>query len=414
MNSDDRFHISRGRVLRAAAAGAVSASGLGALAACMRGSGGSALLPSPVNETRRGHSVSPALGDPWDKEKVTLRIVNKTQKYANDQIYWISTAKNFDGKFVHFTNEGKWELCRSSDLERNGPLRGYADYNMRLSESGTELTLPWANSGTVFFCMGEKLKLGLNGSGEAVSLVEPAAQTPDDPNFKYLWDKVEYSFNPPGVPHCNFYANTTLITKFALPITVRLEKSTGEKDEGGLVKPGGQAAMYSAFQADPVFKDLVVVQDGHPIRVIGPSVGVNAPPTDIHAYKLRETFNDYIAACIKRYSSKTRAFTVSYDNTNYSCYFDASGRVNVEAPRGKTPSFTFGPIDSTSIWLCADHNKEKFPMSGRRAILRTSFSRRSTAVSCSGRRNSRFAITRSSIRTRPALTFGARRFTITS
>jgi len=215
--------------LRAAAAGAVGASGLGALAACMRG-GGSALLPSPANETLR-HGVAPALGSPWDQEKVTLRIVNKTQKYANDQIFWISTAKNFNGKYVRLTSAGRWELCKASDLIRNGPLKGYADYNIKLAESGSELTLPWANSGTIFFCMGEKLKIGLNGSGDAVSLVEPAAQTPTDPNFKYLWDKVEYSFNPPAVKDCNFTANTTLITKLALPITVGLETSTGKSSK---------------------------------------------------------------------------------------------------------------------------------------------------------------------------------------
>jgi hypothetical protein len=81
------------------------------------------------------------LGFPWDQEKVTLRIVNKTAKYANDQIFWISTAKNFNGKYVHLTKTGKWELCKSSDFERNGPLKGYADYNISLAESGAELTL---------------------------------------------------------------------------------------------------------------------------------------------------------------------------------------------------------------------------------------------------------------------------------
>jgi hypothetical protein len=119
--------------------------------------------------------------------------------------------------------------------------------------------------------------------------------------------------------------------------------------------------MYTAFQKDPVFKDLIVAPDGHPIRVIGPSVGVDAPPTDIHAYKLKETFNDYIALCIKRYPSKDRAFTVDFGGVLYSCYFDTKGHVHVEAPPGKTPTFTFGPIDSTSIWLCAG---KKIPPAG--------------------------------------------------
>lgn len=357
MDSEDRLRISRGQLLRAA----LGASGFGALAACMRtGGAGTSLLPSSASEALRRHGIAPA-AYPWDQEKVTLRIVNKTGKYANDQIFWISTAKNFNGRYVHLTSAGEWELCKFSDLKRNGPLEGYADYNISLAESGTELTLPWANSGTLWFCMKDKLKIGLNGSGEAISLREPAAQTPTDPNFKYLWDKVEYSFNPPAVKDCNFTANTTLITKLALPITVGLETSNGRKQEGGLVEPGGQAAIYNAFKDAPVFKDLVVAADGHPIRVIGPSVGVDAPPTDIHAYKLKETFDEYIALCAGRYPSKQRAFTVDFGNVRYSCYFDTNGLIHVDAPPGQTPSFTFGPIDSTSIWLC---DGKKIPHAG--------------------------------------------------
>lgn len=366
MSSKDRPDISRGRLLRAAAAGAVSASGLGALAACMRGGAGTSLLPSSSSEALRGHGVLPA-SSPWDQEKVTLRIVNKTKKYPNDQIFWLSTAQNFNGKFVHLTKAGKWELCKASDIKADGPLKGFADYNISLAESGAKLTLPWANSGLIYFCMGDRLKLGLTiGSGGTVTgLAAPAAQNPHNPNFKYLWDKIEYSFNPPGVKHSNFTANTTLITKIALPISVRLDTSAGEFQEGGVVKPGGQKAMYAAFQNDPVFKQLVVAPDGNPIRVIGPSVGYKKEGDDKYAPELKKTFDKYIELCKNKYTSKN-PFTATFDGVTYSCYFEADDRIHVEAPPGKEPTFTFGPVDSTSIWLCPG---SKIPTEGLKAHI---------------------------------------------
>jgi Beta-1,3-glucanase len=350
-------------MLRGAAAGLVGASAFGSLAACAgAGSGGgvgSPMLPS----ARTSRGLQPHIPSPWGEESVKVQIVNKTG-YPNSKISWLMYAKDYDGKFVHLDRKAAWQVCNSSDLKSSGPFKGFADYNNALASSGaTEFTLPWANSGVIFFCIEDQIKIGLNGTGNDVSVRAPAAQNPVDPNFEYLWDNIEFSFNPPGEgnKNANITANTQLISKIALPISIKLVTQDGKTQEGGLVKPGGQAAMYDAFLKDPVFKECVVRdKKGRNLRVIGPSVAVDAPDVDVHSDGLKTYFDAYIKQCAHKYNSASNAFTAKYEVNQqavlFSCYFDSQNNVHVNAPANApagVTSFTFGPLTSTNIWFCA-------------------------------------------------------------
>jgi hypothetical protein len=356
------LHISRGQLLRGAAAGLAGISGLGALAACAGGANtgpGSPVLPLEGAGTRR----APRIPSPWGEESVKLQIINKTG-YTNDKISWLMYAKDYEGKFVHLTGAAAWERCQLSDLAKAGPFKGYANYNNPLAKSGTtEFTLLWANSGVIYFCIDDQIKIGLNGTATDVAVAAPAAQNPNDPNFEYLWDNIEFSFNPPGDgnKNANITANTQLISKIALPISIKLVTQDGKTQEGGVAKPGGQTAMYDAFKKDPVFKKCVVTsKTGRNLRVIGPSVAVDAPAVDVHSDGLKTYFDEYIVQCAKKYNSASAAFTAKYEVDQkpvvFSCYFDDKHMVHVDAPNGApsgVTSFTFGPITSTNIWFCA-------------------------------------------------------------
>jgi hypothetical protein len=148
------------------------------------------------------------------------------------------------------------------------PIGGSAIPSLPLAASGsTILPFPYMNSARMYFSVHAPLKISTSSSPGF------GADTP-------LYDWVEFNYGDGTL-----YINTTQVDMFGLPSTITVQ-DTGKTQTVGL-PDGSRTALLSAFQADPVLKNLIVSDSSGALRVMAPSHGIDSgliPASYIDAY----------------------------------------------------------------------------------------------------------------------------------
>ncbi len=216
-----------------------------------------------------------------DQETLDLKIVNNSGQ-SPCYIFIKGENPNLDAgdrRFYRVTPQGQFVPMDVDDLRD-----GVADYNIPVPAEGLTMKLPLMSSGRVYVSVGEKIKTQLN---KPVLPTDPPAlwvapsgwSNKDEPNFKTLWDWVEYDYKispDSGLPGMGI--NKTEVQMVALPFTISMTGSTTGTQTVG-AKEGARSALFGEIAADLDFKGLIVPGTAtgttvSPIRVVSPDNGI--------------------------------------------------------------------------------------------------------------------------------------------
>lgn len=106
-------------------------------------------------------------------------------------------------------------------------------------------------SARVYFSMNYPLlfAVGLDNQTQKATIVDPSSFSPSDPNYYTLYDKFEFTYNPP-TPGANLYVNPTAVDFFSLPIYLEMANAL----PGSLAESGINLSRSSVFQdIDSIF-----------------------------------------------------------------------------------------------------------------------------------------------------------------
>lgn len=168
----------------------------------------------------------------------------------------------------------------------SGPVPLGAQTGIRVPPGGTAaISLPRLASGRVFLSVGRPLSFFVTPDG---GIATPSVANPDDPNADVEWGFCEFTFDGFGL-----YANITMVDFVALAVGLRLQTASGVQAVGGL-RPGGLAAIAEGLAGRPGWSDLVVSEDGTPVRVLSPNLlGPDGPLTGYLDPYIRQVWAQY-------------------------------------------------------------------------------------------------------------------------
>jgi hypothetical protein len=237
-----------------------------------------------------------------------------------------------NGNWVHLRRDGILAPCLQRD---NGPS-GYADYSLRLGRRrAMEVMLPQIPGGArLYVSIGEPLGFPVSDQNVPGS---PSGWTPEDPNYRILFDWVEFTYNENG-----WGGNTTMVDMFGIPLEIALHGSEGVARVG--VVPGGRERIFTSLRGHPAFSPLVVVVDGEIRRAISPFHGIDDGVFDAR----------YLQAYIDAAWSNYRGADLKMDAPGYGRFegrVDARGRLVFTQPG--QPAIAFDRPVTRDVFACA-------------------------------------------------------------
>jgi hypothetical protein len=263
---------------------------------------------------------------------IPLTIVNAMQESPERDVFFAVIGVDQNGIWVHLRRDGRLVPCRQRD---NGPT-GYADYSLRLGRRrAMDVPLPQIPGGArLYVSIGEPLGFPVSDANVPGS---PSGWTPEDPNYRILFDWVEFTYNENG-----WGGNTTMVDMFGIPLEIALHGSAGVARVG--VVPGGRERIFASLRGDPAFSSLLVVDGGEIRRAISPFHGIDAGVFDAR----------YLQAYIDTVWSKYRSGGLKMDAPGYGEFegrVDASGRLVFTQP-GRT-AIAFDRPATRDVFACA-------------------------------------------------------------
>jgi Beta-1,3-glucanase len=211
-------------------------------------------LPNPGTQSS-APTTQPSMPSVTSPTGTDLIIANNTG-YANSAVY------------VYAIGGGQY-------LQANGtlaPMGATPIPPLSLAATGaTTVPLPYMNSARIYFSINAPLQISQGvqpGFGASVT---------------QLYDWVELNYGSSNAGQNSLFINTTQVDMFSLPITITISSPTGGTQTVGLLN-GSRSAIFSAFQADPVLKNLIV---GNNLRILAPDHGIDSgliPSTYLDAY----------------------------------------------------------------------------------------------------------------------------------
>ncbi len=242
------------------------------------------------------------------RSSIPLTVVDATQAPPSRDVFFAVIGVGQNGTWVHLRRDGILAPCRQHD---NGPS-GYADYSLRLGRRrAMEVMLPRIPGGArLYVSIGEPLGFPVSDQNVPGS---PSGWTPEDPNYRILFDWVEFTYNENG-----WGGNTTMVDMFGIPLEIALRGSTGVARVG--VVPGGRERIFTSLREHPVFSPLVIVFDGEIRRAISPFHGIDNGVFDAR----------YLQPYIDAVWSKYRSDDLKMDAPGYGRFegrVDESGRL---------------------------------------------------------------------------------------
>ncbi|GAB1641918.1 beta-1,3-glucanase family protein [Krasilnikovia sp. MM14-A1259] len=205
---------------------------------------------------------------------------------------------------------------------------------------GTSLTLQLPKfSGRVYFSYGRKLVFRLATGG----LVQPAVQSPADPNADTLFNWTEYTLNNDGL-----WINSTQVDMFSTPYAVGLQRTDGTTVTTGHLKPGGYQGFFAALRALPGgWPGLVRTRaDGTVLRALAPGHAIEAgalPPG---------VLDDYVDRVWDRYRTQTLTVAPFAEQPDVEYYGRVAGDTMTFTDAAGQVVTSFSKPDSDSILGC--------------------------------------------------------------
>ncbi|MBU4356751.1 MAG: hypothetical protein KJ822_15645 [Proteobacteria bacterium] len=240
-----------------------------------------------------------------------LTLVNNSG-YADKEIYLIVWGKSYTGDLTipHHLNLLKGDdfpACDPSDntvtvYKDDGThySDGYCNYwftldQIKKADGSYWFEFPRINSGRLYITFHKPVYLHINQDQptDPILMREPDLNNPDDPSYKTMFDKFEFTYDTAGL-----HANTTCVDYFCLPL--KFEMMAGETHVGTLGFPCSQAAVILALEANPLLRTLKT-----PYRFYSPATHTTDPKVHFDD----NYFNNYINYCWNHY--KTNKLTIT-------------------------------------------------------------------------------------------------------
>jgi hypothetical protein len=247
----------------------------------------------------------------------TIKIVNNTND-PKIKMYVLVKGLNPTTKkqtFIKFDKGsaaiGTYADVTSPDANVHNPTKsleyGYDYTSFKDSNGEYTMHLPYLESGRVYISLDNKLKMPVVGTSPNLGIADPSAFNTSDPNYNYLYDKVEFTYLQNG---SQTVINPTAVDCLALPITVTQKKMIDGKEE--TVMYGIEDSREKTFQhIEEILKKegnssewaRLVIRNGNTIlRIV-------APGRD-DAFFNKNYLNDYIDALWEYYKKPENSLTI--------------------------------------------------------------------------------------------------------
>lgn len=243
----------------------------------------------------------------------TLQIVLRNSTDASS-LYAHITGTSDDGLFI-LSSDGVTAYHPPSPTATLQPLG--ADCAINIGGNGQQKTvaIPYVSGGRIWFSKDKPLTFFVN---PGPALVEPSALNVTDTNYQLDWGFAEFTFN-----RSELYVNISFVDFVSLPVSLRLENSSGKiTTVAGMPSDGldkvCQALMVQG-QKDGSGWDKLVIRSpsGQFLRALSPNAGSVLVPGLLQGY-----YANYVNAVWAKYANED--LTV---NTQFT-WGDVKGRVN--------------------------------------------------------------------------------------
>ena len=192
-------------------------------------------------------------------------------------------------------------------------------------------------SGRIYFSFGRKIDFRLTPGG----LVQPAPWSPADPNYSTLLDWSELTYNGSGL-----FINSSQVDMFAIPHTVSVTGSNGQKRSTGTVVANGRDNVINGLRAQPGWGDTVVTSGSEVLRVLAPGKAAGAG-------RFSPTYLDgYITSAWDAYRSKTLTVVPFGDQPNTKFFGRTSGNDLVFTNTSGARVASFAKPSTSNVWGC--------------------------------------------------------------
>ncbi|EKD14962.1 uncharacterized protein L3040_003841 [Drepanopeziza brunnea f. sp. 'multigermtubi'] len=205
-----------------------------------------------------------------DAEGFEITLENRTNV---EQVFCYVTGQALDnGNRVCFVKADRRTTYFPENITEVGS-EVPEDCAIRLGAPGETIavTIPHIAGGRIWFSLDQKLTFYLNPGGNGPAIAEPSVTNKTDPNIDIRWGFCEFTYNRDQI-----YANISYVDFVSLPISMRLETTSGDvQSVEGLYQDGldsvvaGLRAMDSDYAAD--WQSLIYPGDGTPLRVLSPN-----------------------------------------------------------------------------------------------------------------------------------------------
>lgn len=192
-------------------------------------------------------------------------------------------------------------------------------------------------SGRIYFSYGKKIDFRLTPDG----LVQPAPWSPTDPNYDTLLDWSELTYNDAGL-----FLNSSQVDMFAIPHTVSVTSSSGQRKSTGTPVTGGRDNFINGLRNAPGWSGTVVTSGDTVLRVLSPGKAAGAG-------KFSPTYLDgYITSAWDAYRSKTLTVVPFGDQPNTKFFGRTSGDNLVFTNTSGAQVASFAKPSSSNVWGC--------------------------------------------------------------
>lgn len=192
-------------------------------------------------------------------------------------------------------------------------------------------------SGRIYFSYSKKIDFRLTPDG----LVQPAPWSPSDPNYDTLLDWSELTYNDAGL-----FLNSSQVDMFAIPHTVSVTSSSGQRKSTGTPVTGGRDNVINGLRNAPGWSGTVVNSGDTVLRVLSPGKAAGAG-------KFSPTYLDgYITSAWDAYRSKTLTVVPFGDQPNTKFFGRTSGDNLVFTNTSGAQVASFAKPNSSNVWGC--------------------------------------------------------------
>lgn len=204
----------------------------------------------------------------------TFNVVNTTNKYPDDQVYWAIIGKDWNtGNFVHVDMNGNlipMSLGDNGALMKNG--KPYANYFYSLAQTKS-ITIPAINSARLLMSVGSPMYIWVNQDiNGKIAYAGANIENPDDPNIDVTFDFGEFAILPSTNWLQGIFINTTRVDHFGFPVQLTVTGLDGFKQTVGESLSETRDEIFARFinETPAEFGDLARTPYA-PYRIMAPA-----------------------------------------------------------------------------------------------------------------------------------------------